>query len=105
MSGNAMEEGLLLQIHNPSHLDPARLGFLVGAVAGFVALLGISAVLPWLPRLIAVYFALAVVAGVGTVVTMRITATRKRHEVDVLMAARARDEAETRRQIAEMKRA
>jgi len=71
MSGNAMEEGLILQIHNPSHLDPSRIGFLAGALSGFAFLIGLTIVLPNLPRLLAVYLALAVAAGIGTTVTKR----------------------------------
>ncbi|MEE9387703.1 MAG: hypothetical protein V3U96_03770 [Paracoccaceae bacterium] len=102
MSGNAMEEGLILQIHNPSHLDPSRLGFLVGAVSGIGALFALSAVAPNMPRIISVYLALAVVAAVGTLVTCSIAGARKRRKVDALIAARAMHEAETKRKIAQM---
>ncbi len=104
MSGNAMEEGLILQIHNPSHLDPSRIGFLAGALSGFVSLGGITVVLPNLPRILAVYMALAVVAAVGSLVTRRISAKRQQQKVDAMIAARAMQQAETDRQISEMNR-
>jgi len=65
MSGNAMEEGLILQIHNPSHNDPSRIGFLAGALSGFAFLIGLTIVLPNLPRLLAVYLAIASACGLS----------------------------------------
>ena len=102
MSGNAMEEGLILQIHNPSHLDPSRIGFLAGALSGFAALVVTTIVLPGLPRLLAVYLALGVAAGVGTVVTRRIAGARAQRDIAQLMAMRAMQEAETKRKITKM---
>jgi len=102
MSGNAMEEGLILQIHNPSHLDPSRIGFLIGALSGFVALVISTILLPNLPRLLATYMALAVAAAIGTYVTTRIAAARARRKAEDMIAARAMQQAETKRQIAEM---
>jgi len=102
MSGNAMEEGLILQIHNPSHNDPSRIGFLAGALSGFAFLIGLTIVLPNLPRLLAVYLAIAVATGVGTAVTKHIHATRLRRVADDLIARRLVQQAETERQIQEM---
>ncbi|MGR3289768.1 MAG: hypothetical protein ACU0C9_01035 [Paracoccaceae bacterium] len=102
MSGNAMEEGLMLQIHNPSHLDPSRIGFLAGALSGFAAVLLITVILPAMPRLLTVYLAIAVTVAVGTHVTKRITSARTKRKIDSLIAARAAQRFESERQIVEM---
>ena len=103
MSGNAMEEGLMLQIHNPSHLDPSRIGFLAGALSGFAAIIVSTIALPDLPRLLAAYLALAVAAAVGAYITRRIANGRRTREDAEMIAARAMQEAETKRQISAMK--
>ncbi|MGR3342753.1 MAG: hypothetical protein ACU0DI_05955 [Paracoccaceae bacterium] len=103
MSGNAMEEGLILQIHNPSHTDPSRVGFLAGALSGFAFLVALSAVLPTLPLILQIYFGLAVAAAVGTIVTLRITASRADRAADKLIERRRMLAHETARKIAEMK--
>ena len=105
MSGNAMEEGLILQIHNPSHLDPSRFGFLAGALSGFAGLVVITTIFPNLPALIATYISLAIVAGVGTFVTVKIIARRTRRAEQRMINRRDMQEAETKRKIAEMKAA
>lgn len=98
-----MEEGLIQQIHNPSHTDPSRFGFLAGALSGFVTLVTLSAVFPALPRLIAAYLSLGVVAAVGTLVTVRITAKRKERRVQDMIEEREMQQAEAARKIAGMK--
>lgn len=103
MSGNAMEEGLIQQIHNPSHLDPSRIGFLAGALVGFGSLVVITVIFPGMPRLLSAYSGLGIAAAVGARVTVRITAARQGREVEGLIAARAMQQAETERQIAAMK--
>jgi hypothetical protein len=102
MSGNAMEEGLILQIHNPSHTDPSLVGFLAGALSGFAFLVALSVVLPTLPRILQIYAGLAVAAGVGTFVTLRITASRIERAADKLIVKREMLAQETARRIAEM---
>ncbi len=102
MSGNAMEEGLILQIHNPSHTDPSRVGFLAGALSGFAFLVALSAVLPTLPLILQIYTSLAVAAAVGTFVTFRITAGRANRAADKLIEKREMLAQETARKIAEM---
>ena len=91
MSGNAMEEGLILQIHNPSHTDPSRVGFLAGALSGFAFLVALSAVLPTLPLILQIYIGLAVAAAVGTIVTLRITASRANRAADKMIVKRQRE--------------
>ncbi len=102
MSGNAMEEGLILQIHNPSHTDPSRVGFLAGALSGFAFLVALSAVLPTLPLILQIYTSLTVAAAVGTFVTLRITASRANRAADKLIEKREMLAQETARKIAEM---
>ncbi len=102
MSGNAMEEGLILQIHNPSHTDPSRVGFLAGALSGFAFLVALSAVLPTLPLILQIYTSLAVAAAVGTFVTLRITASRANRAAGKLIEKREMLAQETARKIAEM---
>ncbi len=102
MSGNAMEEGLLLQIHNPSHSDPTRIGFLAGALSGFAAIVAITIVLPGLPRLVTVYLAIGVAAAVGSYVTLKIKSRRKQYKVSLMIEKRQMQATETNRQIADM---
>jgi len=102
MSGNAMEEGLILQIHNPSHTDPSRVGFLAGALSGFAFLVALSAVLPTLPLILQIYSGLAVAAAVGTLVTLRITASRANRAAGKLIEKREMLAQDTARKIAEM---
>ena len=102
MSGNAMEEGLILQIHNPSHTDPSRVGFLAGALSGFAFLVALTAFLPTLPRILQIYAALAVAAAVGAFVTLRITTSRLDRAADKMIVKREMLAHETARKIAEM---
>ena len=102
MSGNAMEEGLLLQIHNPSHTDPSRIGFLAGALSGFAGLVAQTVVLPALPLIFQAYLALAVAAAVGTLVTVRISAGRASRAAGKMIEKRAMMERQTERRIAAM---
>ncbi len=102
MSGNAMEEGLILQIHNPSHSDPSRVGFLAGALSGFAFLVASTVVLPTLPMILQVYAGLAVAAAVGTIVTLRITTSRIDRAADKMIVKREMLAHETARKIAEM---
>lgn len=41
MTGNAAEEGVILQIDNPSHMDRARVAVPAGAVVGIVTALAL----------------------------------------------------------------
>ncbi len=103
MSGNAMEEGLIQQIHNPSHTDPSRFGFLAGALSGIASMILLSVIFPNLPRLLTVYLSLAVTALIGTLITRRITRARKVRDVNKRIQMRKAHQAETVRKIALMK--
>ena len=97
-----MEEGLFRQLRNPSHTDPARLGFLAGATAGFFAAWALAQVaVVEMPGFLAVWVAVGL--PVAFLVGRRIAARRMAREVAALEARRAAQEAETARRIAEMK--
>jgi preprotein translocase subunit SecG len=103
MSGNAMEEGLIAQIHNPSHTDPARTGFLGGAVLGFVAAAGASNILATTTfGFVFLWMFVGLFSGVWF--TRRLNARIAHAREKSLIEARADQQAETARQIVEMKR-
>lgn len=103
MAGNAIEEALFRQIDNPSHTDPARVGFLGGAVFGFAVAVGVTSVVPTTTFGI-VFIWLLVGLFSGVFLTRRLNARLEKRKERALFAARAAHEAETARQIAEMKR-
>lgn len=103
MSGNAMEEGLILQIHNPSHTDPSRFGFLCGALSGFATLVGLGVLFPNLPRLLSVYLSIGAAVAIGTWVTRATIRRREQKQADGMQAKRELLAAETARQIIAMK--
>ncbi len=103
MVGNAMEEGLFRQLRNPSHTDPARLGFLAGATAGFFASWALAqVVVVQIPGFLAVWVAVGL--PVAVLVGRRIAAARKARKAAEMEARRAAHEAETARRIAAMKK-
>jgi hypothetical protein len=102
MSGNAMEEGLIAQIDNPSHTDPARIGFLGGAILGFVTARITVLFLP-LATFGFVFIWATVGLLLGAFFTAKLNARIKRREVAAMEKSRAEHEAETVRKITEMK--
>jgi hypothetical protein len=102
MSGNAMEEGLMTQIGNPSHTDPSRIGFLAGAVPGLLIVIFLPAFFPRLTGFGAAFVALVLGLAIGLTVTRYLQAKIKAREVLRLIEERKRDAVETNRQIAEM---
>jgi hypothetical protein len=102
MSGNAMEEGLIAQIHNPSHTDPARIGFLGGAILGFVAARIVVLFLP-LQTFGFVFVWATLGLFLGSFFTKKLNARVKRRAAAAMEKARAEHEAETARKISEMK--
>jgi membrane associated rhomboid family serine protease len=102
MSGNAMEEGLMTQIGNPSHLDPSRIGFLAGAVPGFLIVIFLPSFVPRLTGFGAAFIGLVIGLAIALTVTRRLQAKIKAREVLRMIEERKRDATETERQIAEM---
>lgn len=88
VSGNACEEGLMLQIHNPSHTDPSRIGFLAGALSGFIVFVALVFVVPAMPLMFHVFVGLLVTLAIGTLVTRRIANTRTLRDISDLEARR-----------------
>ncbi|NOX73090.1 MAG: hypothetical protein GXP03_05560, partial [Alphaproteobacteria bacterium] len=87
MSGNAMEEGLIAQIHNPSHTDPARIGFLGGAILGFVTA---RIVVLFVPLATVGFVFIWIIVGLflGAFFTAKLNARIKRREAAEMLKAR-----------------
>lgn len=99
-----MEEGLLLQIGNPSHLDPGRIAVPLGAVCGITVFFLFGAIFDtrvgFLQTLTGI--TVAFIIGIPTYwyLQKRIEARRAReHEI-----IRQLREQETQRQLAEMRK-
>ena len=103
MSGNAMEEGLMTQIGNPSHADPSRIGFLAGAVPGFLIMIFLPAFFPRLTGFGSSLIALTIGLLIGVTVTRLLHRRIKAREVIRLTQEREKMALETARQIKEMK--
>ena len=104
MSGNATEEGLLLQVNNPSHVDPARFGFLSGGVVFLLTFLTLLSLMPGVTPTLPFCLSLGLSLWAARKVSRRIAADRLSREVQRLDAQRQAREAEAERQIAAMKR-
>ena len=88
------------QVGNPSHLDPWRFGVMGGVAVGLFVLLGTISLLPLLAS---VLLAMAVAIATAFVISLRIAQVRARREDARQEEYRQTREAETERQIAEMK--
>ena len=102
MSGNAMEEGLMTQINNSSHLDPSRIGFLAGFVPALLIVIFLPGFIPRLTGFGATMIALSTGLIIGVLVTRRLAGKIRAAQVARMIAARARAEAHTQRQIKEL---
>lgn len=100
MIGNSMEEGLMQQLKNPSHDDPARFAAMAGMAAGLLSGLLSAFVLP-APWAVVFGFFAAVVAGV--VVHRRLGEAVARRQSAASEARREAQQDETRRAIARMR--
>jgi len=94
----------MTQIGNPSHTDPSRVGFLTGAVPGIVIAIFLPVIWPRLTGFGAAFIGLVVTLVIGVSVTRWLQKKRAAKKQAALISARIRDEAETMRQIAEMKK-
>ncbi len=103
MVGNAAEEGLMLQVGNPSHLDTGRIVVPAAALCGYAAGYLVCRLIP----VATIWTAILVGSVVCGLVAWRLAtwfAARKEARCDAVRTAkRAAQEAETRRQIARMR--
>ncbi|MFV2052886.1 hypothetical protein [Aliiroseovarius sp. YM-037] len=102
MSGNALEEGLMQQLGNPSHVDAGRVAVPFGAVAGILTYLILGAVFGGGWSIWRFLLAAIVCAGVGGMIYRMIERKRLDAENKRQAERRASQTAETERQIAEM---
>lgn len=97
-----MEEGLMTQIGNPSHTDPSRIGFLAGAVPGFLIVIFLPGLFPRLTVFGASLVALVVATVIGVLVTRYLNARIQAAHAARLIEDRLNAKAEADRQIAEL---
>jgi uncharacterized protein HemX len=100
-----MEEGLMTQLHNPSHTDPSRIGFLAGAIPAFGVVIFLPLAMPRLTGFGAALIALVVCLVIGVSVTRMIQGRIYRRQQARLVARRAQHARDTAQQIAAMKKA
>jgi len=103
MTGNAMEEGLMTQINNPSHTDPSRVGFLAGAAPALFIVIFLPMFVPRLTGFGALVIGMTFGLLIGVVVTRVFSRKIASKEQARMAAERQRNEAEANRQIAAMK--
>lgn len=103
MSGNATEEGLIGQLNNPSHTDPARITVPFAAIAGLLAFMVLSYHVPdlssWAKALISFGLFFSIYGIAARILDDRILRALAR-EMETRRAAQIR---ETERRIAQMK--
>ncbi|WP_166415663.1 hypothetical protein [Cochlodiniinecator piscidefendens] len=103
MSGNSLEEGVMLQLKNPSHLDVGRVAVPAGVVLGLIVYIALGVFIPplgWLPKILA---GLLVGVPVSASIYRRMTEKRMKAEQARLFEERALRIEETERQLARMK--
>jgi hypothetical protein len=103
MIGNASEEGLMQQVRNPSHTDPGRLAVPAGMAVALAVFIGLRAAWPGLGYAPPVFLATVLGSAVAVWLYQRIEAARAAADAKAREDYRAGREAETRRQIADMK--
>lgn len=99
MCGNSIEEGLFLQIKNPSHNDPSRFGFLAGAPVFIVLLVAMIEFAPVIPPVLQIFLSMAVALPTVIWVTSLISSGRLAKEVKFLEEQRQARHIETERAI------
>lgn len=102
MSGNALEEGLMQQLGNPSHMDAGRVAVPSGAIAGILTYLVLGVLLGGGWVILRLALSAAVCAGIGGLIYQAIERKRLDAENRRQNEMRASQTAETERQIAEM---
>lgn len=102
MVGNSAEEGLILQVKNPSHSDVGRAAAPAGIIAGLVAF-WLSGALPLVGIFPRILLGLTVALALGGWLYRRMMRTRLDRAAAERAAARQRDADEAARQIAAMK--
>lgn len=100
---NSMEEGVLLQIDNPSHTDASKVAALGGGALGMAVFIGLSFFAPELGTKASAVLAVAVLAITAHVINRKVTAQFIAKEAARMSAERAAHEAETEILIAKMK--
>ena len=100
---NSMEEGVLLQIDNPSHTDASKVAALGGGALGMAVFIGLSLFAPQLGVKASAILAVSVLAITAYMINRKVTAQFIAKEAARLNAERAAHEAETKAAIAKMK--
>ncbi|QHQ34817.1 hypothetical protein [Algicella marina] len=103
MSGNASEEGLLMQLGNPSHFDPARFGVMFGLVVASILCWLLLAALPGVNPLWLVVLWLVLVCTLAAWMTRRLQARLERREAMRAAEMREIEARERARQMEEAK--
>ncbi len=99
MVGNAAEEGLMLQIDNPSHLDRGRIAVPAAAITMAATFVAVGAVLPVLGTWLTLLVAFGVGSWVGVWLYRRLRARDLRKSAEAMAAARETRAAVKRRQM------
>lgn len=103
MTGNAMEEGLMTQINNPSHTDPSRIGFLAGAAPGLLIVIFLPMFVPRLTGFGALVIGLTVGLLIAVLVTRWLQKRIAARAQIRMIEKRTRDDAATVAAIVAMK--
>jgi len=104
MSGNALEEGVLQQLHSPSHSDPARIVGMFGAIVAIVLYLALGSLFPALSGAVKLVIVLVLFFGFMAYFLHRLSLRRTRREAKAMEEARTSRNTETERQLAQMKK-
>lgn len=102
MVGNSIEEGVMLQVKNPSHNDPTRFGFLAGAavcLATFILLnIGVPAMTVFWQSIVSMVLGFVAAAYVSK----RLAIRRRKQEEALLAEQRDLQNKDTERRIRDM---
>ena len=100
---NSMEEGVLLQIDNPSHTDASKVAALGGGALGMAVFIALSRWAPQLGIKASAILGVAVLAVTAYVINRKVTAQFIARAAARMESERAAHEAETEAAIAKMK--
>ena len=104
MSGNAMEEGLLLQIDNPSHTDSGRIAVPLGAVCGIVMFFLYGAIFDQRVGYLQTLIGMITAFGIGIPTYRLLQQWKEANQAKEYEIIRQMREEETQRQLAKMKK-
>lgn len=104
MSGNAMEEGLLLQLDNPSHTDSGRIAVPLGAICGIAVFFIYGSVFDQRVGFLQTFFGLNVAFGIGVPTYLWLERWKENRRAKEYELIRQMREEETQRQLAAMRK-